>query len=97
MMAYKCTDDMLYYSGWIGNSILRIEEDSDSGNIEYAIVDGDKLIEYFGYTIDWYSSNAGCFGLFSFDRGNKIVGLDVHRELKSLLKNCISIEFHGEW
>jgi hypothetical protein len=87
MLEYKYTNDMMYYSGWLGDSIPNIDDDSeDNCTVQYAIVDGDNLIGYFTYMMDWYTSCASCFGLFSFDRGNKIIGLDVRREMKKIIK-----------
>lgn len=85
MAEYKYSDDMLYYSGWIGFSLPDISENSNGSNYQFAIVDGDKLIGYFTYQIDWYVSNASCFGLFSFDRNNKIIGIDIYKEIKKII------------
>jgi hypothetical protein len=35
--------------------------------------------------IDWYSSQAYGFGLFTFKRNNYVVGLDVRRELSKII------------
>ena len=87
ILEYKYTNDMMYYFGWLGDSIPNIDDDSeDNCTVQYAIVDGDNLIGYFTYMMDWYTSCASCFGLFSFDRGNKIIGLDVLRELKKIIQ-----------
>ena len=82
---YAFTDDMIYYIGHLGSSVPTIEEECDGGLYQYAIVDNNKLIGYFGYRIDWYSSCARNFGLFSFDRNNRIVGIDIFRELKKII------------
>ena len=82
---YSC--DMMKYSGYLGSSIPNIDNDTDGGCYQYAIVDNGKLIGYFTYSIDWYSSCTHCFGLFSFDRNNKTIGLDVYRELKKIIKD----------
>lgn len=85
-MEYAYTDDMINYTGCLESQVPNIE-DSDSSHYHYAIIDNSKLIGYFTYCIDWYSSCARCFGLFSFDRNNKIIGLDVYRELKKVIKD----------
>ena len=87
LLKYSYTEDMTLYSGWLGNSIPNIQEDEDCGCIRYAIVDDHKLIGYFTYQVDWYASCARCFGLFAFDRNNKIIGIDVYRELKKIINN----------
>lgn len=87
MKKYIYTEDMTYYTGWLGFSQPTINTDGDGRCYQYAIVDGDKLIGYFSYLIDWYTSCANSFGLFSFDRGNRIIGFDVYRELKKLIND----------
>lgn len=78
------TDSMIYYNGCLESNVPNIEEGYD---YQYAIVDNDKLIGYFSYRIDWYSSSVNCFGLFSFDKNNKVIGLDVYRELKKIIND----------
>jgi hypothetical protein len=87
MQKYNYTEDMMYYSGYLGNSLPLIEENNDGSLYQYAIVDNDKLIGYFAYTVDWYSSSAYNFGLFSFDRNNTVIGLNVYRELKKIIND----------
>ncbi len=84
-LEYNYSDDMLFYTGWIGSSLPSIEADCDGSRFQYAIVDNEKLIGYFDYQVNWYSSCANCFGLFSFERNNKIIGFDVYREIKKLI------------
>ena len=81
------TDDMINYTGCLENQIPSIENDDGDGCYQYAIVDNGKLIGYFTYYINWYSSCAHCFGLFSFDRKNKIIGFDVYRELRKIIND----------
>ena len=84
-MEYNYDDDMILYNGYLGYSLPKIAE-SDNGELyQYAIIDDDKLIGYFTYQIDWYVSCVRCFGLFSFDRNNKIIGLDVFREIRKII------------
>lgn len=79
------TDDMLYETGGMCSWFPDIpEQTNDGGDIQYAIMDGDKLIGWLGYYIDFYSSCANRFGLFSFDRGNPVIGIDVYKEFKKL-------------
>lgn len=84
---YNYTDDMIYYTGYLGNSLANIADSDDGNSYQYAIVDDNRVIGYFTYCVDWYVSCARCFGLFSFDRNNRIIGLDVHRELKKLIND----------
>lgn len=84
-MEYNYSEDMIYYTGYLGNALPQINETNDGDCYQYAIVDEDILIGYFTYMINWYSSCAHSFGLFSFDRNNKIIGIDVFRELKKII------------
>lgn len=87
LLKYSYTDDMILYTGYLGNELPKIEE--NSGNVyQYAIIGkDDKLIGYFAYSIDWYSSCAYNFGLFSFDKNNIIIGLDIYRALKKIVND----------
>lgn len=84
---YAYSDDLIYYTGYLGNEMPIINENNDGYNFQYAIVKDGKLIGYFTYCIDWYTSCASRFGLFSFDRGNSTIGLDVYREMKKLIND----------
>ena len=86
-LQYAYSDDMINYTGYLGFSAPTIEENNDGSRYQYAIVDNGKLIGYFEYQINWYSSCANCFGLFSFDRSNSIIGRDVYRELKKIIND----------
>ena len=91
MQEYFYTDDMLFTTGCLSNWTPNITDDPDEGC--YVIVDKDKLIGYFGYRIDYYCSKAYNFGLFSFDRGNPVIGIDVFNEMKDLLNRLHKIEW----
>ena len=84
---YTYSNDMIYYTGYLGNEIPTISENNDGYTFQYAIVKNSKLIGYFTYCIDWYTSCASRFGLFSFDRGNKVIGLDIYREMKKIISD----------
>ena len=81
------TEDMLYYTGCLEFSLQTINDNDDGNCYQYAIVDNGKLIGYLTYQIDWYASCARCFGLFSFDRNNKTIGLDVYREIRKIIND----------
>jgi hypothetical protein len=80
------TKDYFFYSGYpyCGD----IPEISTEDNIfNYAIVDGDDLlIGYLSYQIDLLSDTVDNFGLFSFDRGNPIIGIDLANKLEELIE-----------
>lgn len=88
MKLYSYSDEMMLYSGYLGSSIPCISENADGSMYHYAIIDeknNNKLIGFFTYNIDWYVSSVNCFGLFSFDKNNRIIGLDVRRELNKII------------
>ena len=88
MLEYNYTEDMMYYTGYLGNSLLSIEENNDGSLYQYAIVTREgRLIGYFAYTVDWYSSCVYNFGLISFDKNNRQIGIDIYKELKKLIND----------
>lgn len=94
----KCyyTTDMLYETGDIENWVPQIAECPESWQFQYAIIDNNKkLIGYLGYAVDWYVSKAYNFGLFSFDRGNILVGKDVFNKLEELVKTFHRVEWRA--
>ena len=95
LMENNYTEDMMYYSGYLGNALPSIEEDTNGKLYQYAIVDDGKLIGYFTYQIDWYSSCVYGCGLFSFDRGNILVGKDVFDKLEELIKTLHRVEWRA--
>lgn len=91
---YLYTTDMMYVTGCLENWIPNILECPDEGRFQYAIVDeNEKLVGYLGYSIDYYASRAYNFGLFSFDKGNVLVGKDLFNKLEEL----ITIFHRVEW
>ena len=85
---YYYSDDMMYETGSLNNWLPNIQEETETGRFQYAIVDSkENLIGYLDYHIDWYNSCASRFGVISFDRGNPIVGRDLFNELNKLINN----------
>ena len=79
-------DEMLFYSGWNGFTLPEISDEFDGYNYRYAILDGDNVIGYFCYHYDTHSRCLSNFGLYSFDKGNPIIGKDVLREIRRIIK-----------
>ena len=79
-------DEMTFYSGWNGYTIPEISNEFDGCDYRFAILDGDKVIGYFCYTYDMHSKCLSNFGLYSFDRGNPIIGKDILYEIKRIIK-----------
>ena len=56
---YYYTDDMMYETGGLSNWLPNIQEETENGRFQYAIVNSEeKLIGYLDYNIDWYTSCA---------------------------------------
>lgn len=93
---YYYATDMMYETGCLESWCPDIPDDSDADNFFYAIVNNEnKLIGFITYKIDWYVSKAYNFGLFSFDRGNPIVGRDVFNKLEELVHKMHRVEWRA--
>ena len=96
MQMYFYTDDMMFETGCIDNWTPTIFDCPEGSQFQYAIVDSsEKLIGYLAYTVDWYVSKAYNFGLFSFDRGNPLVGRDVFNKLEELVNAFHRVEWRA--
>ena len=96
MQKYFYTDDMMFETGCMDNWTPNITECPEGSQFQYAIVDSNKkLIGYLGYAVDWYTSKAYNFGLFSFDRGNPLVGKDVFNKLEELVSTLHRVEWRA--
>ena len=58
MSKYIYNEDMLLYNGSIEFYTPNFENEGDGTLYQYAIVDEDKVIGYFTYHVDWYTSCA---------------------------------------
>lgn len=85
------SDEYFFYTGYDVTSLPEIA--AKENYYQYAIVDNDVVIGYFAYYIDRISDTVCNFGLYSFDKGNFIIGLDVGKKLKELIKNHHRIEW----
>lgn len=85
MSNYIYDQDMFLYTGSLGFCTPNFENNDDGTLYQYAIVDNEKVIGYFTYHVDWYAYCVNNFGLFSFDKGNKIIGTDIYREINKLI------------
>ena len=96
MQKYFYTDDMMFETGCMDNWIPNIIECPEGSQFQYAIVDSnEKLIGCLLYSVDWYASKAYNFGLFSFDRGNILVGKDVFNKLEELVSTLHRVEWRA--
>lgn len=93
---YYYTTDMLYETGCMCNWSPDIAECPDADQFQFAIVDkNENLIGYLEYSIDWYASKVCNFGLFSFVRGNILVGKDVFDKLEELTSTFHRVEWRA--
>lgn len=95
MQEYFYTDDMMYVTGCLDNWAPEISDRPDEGCMQYAIINNNKLIGYLSYRIDYYSSRVYNFGLFSFDRGNPLIGKEVNDELVKLIHRYHRVEWRA--
>ena len=85
------TTDYFYYCGYCcGSSLPKIEENDDL--YQFAIVDSDdNVIGFLTYRISDYSDTVQSFGLFSFDKGNPLLGRDVFLNSVSVITVIFTI------
>ena len=95
MQKYFYTDDMMFETGCLNNWCPDIVEEPNETMMQYAIVSGETLIGYLEYSIDWYVSKAYNFRLFSFDRGNPLIGKDLYSELERLVNKFHRVEWRA--
>ena len=87
------TEDYFYYNGYdCGSCLPTIEPREDV--YTYACVDkSDNVIGYLTYRIYSLTDTVCDFGLYSFDKGNPILGVDVLRKLKELISKYHKVEW----
>ena len=68
------------------NGLKKYIYKDDGCDYRFAIIDENKVIGYFCYTYDMHSKCLRNFGLYSFDRGNPIIGKDILYEIKRIIK-----------
>lgn len=86
------TQDFFYYTGYDGATYIP-EIKRDDFVFQYAIVDKDKLVGYFSYSLNTISDTINNFGLYSFDRGNPVIGRDIIRKMKELVNSHHRVEW----
>lgn len=89
------TKNFFYYSGRAGDVTppeIRLKENL----YQYAILNNKeklKLIGYFSYYIDRELDCVYNFGLYSFDKGNYLIGKNVFEEMEDLTTKFHRIEW----
>lgn len=86
------TDNYFLYMGYLHGHQLPNITDEDC-TYQWAIINSnDEVIGYLSYRI--YGDSVINFGLYSFDRGNPIVGKELFNKMEELAKNYHRIEWH---
>lgn len=87
------SDDYFYYMGYAHGHVFPEVEPRD--NIyQWAIVNKtDEVIGWLAYRIDQETDSVYNFGLYSFDKGNALVGKDVFEKIEELIANYRRVEW----
>lgn len=87
------TDDFFWYTGYGGcNELPKLEPRDD--DYKYAIVDSkDNVIGYLAYRIEFTTDTVLNFGLYSFDKGNPLIGKDLFEKMEELVREHRRIEW----
>lgn len=86
------SEEYYFYVGYPHSH--RLPEITDADNCyRWAIVDANKVIGYLSYYIDLATNCASGFGLYSFDKGNPVIGVDLFNELERLLTFVHRVEW----
>lgn len=87
------TNDMFFVNSNLDQWIPDIAENMNEGWFQYAIVDGEKVIGYLGYYVNYYTSNVYNFRLISFEKGNPLIGKDLFEKMEELVSRFHRIEW----
>lgn len=92
-------EDNLYQWAIIGkitevrNTIVPDAENNGYKYIFHKYHYGQKLIGYFSYRIDPATDNVYNFGLYSFNKGNALIGHDVFKKMEELINTHHRVEW----
>ena len=93
---YFYSDEMMYYNGDTDSYLLHVKDSGENGRYQWAVVDSkDKLIGFIDYTVDRYSSHAYNFGIFSFDKGNPLMGKELYELFEKLVSTLHRVGFRA--
>lgn len=90
---YLYTDEYFFYSGYgTCNELPKIIP--QDGHYQWAIVNNqEQVIGYFAYTIQGETDTVLNFGLYSFDKGNPLIGKDTFQKVEELIQEHRRIEW----
>ena len=86
-------DEYFFYSGYSHSHGLPKIELLDNIYQWVIVNNDDKVIGYFAYQISPETDTAMNFGLYSFDRGNPLIGYDVYHKMVELISKHRRIEW----
>lgn len=91
---YMYEDEYFFYSA-CRDGVLIPEIKSKDCLYQFAIVNKyDKICGYIKYSVDVWNDAVYGFGLYSFDKGNVLIGKDTFELLKTLVKTYRRIEWN---
>lgn len=85
------TEDYLLYIGY-PNCFMLPKIEARDNVYQWAILDNGKVIGYFAYCVDLVIDCVNSFGVYSFDRGNSIIGFDVFKKMEELVSRHHRVE-----
>jgi hypothetical protein len=86
------SDEYYYYTGYAHSNTLP-DITTEDNVYRYAIVDNGEVVGWFSYNIQPDTDTVFSFGLYSFDNGNPVIGIDVLRKMEEL----VSLHRRVEW
>ena len=90
---YLYTEDYFLYNGYDCGSVLPNIEPKEN-LYQFAFVDKhNKPIGFLTYRINSLTDTVCDFGLFSFERGNSIIGIDLFKKLNELIAKHHKVEW----
>lgn len=78
---------------WAIVSPERVTDIDEYGNITEPVEIPEKVIGWFAYRVQPETDTVLSFGLYSFDRGNPLIGYDIYPKMQELVKNHRRIEW----
>lgn len=86
------TSDYFYYVGY--PHYFDLPKIKPMENVyQWAIVDKGRVIGYLAYEVDGLVDCASKFGLYSFDRGNPLIGYDLFKKMEELVARHHRVEW----
>ena len=87
------TEDYFYYSGYECGTTLPTFKEDDNYYCFASVDPSGRLIGFFSYRVNFVVDCVQQFGLFSFEKGNPILGRDVVRKMEELVSSHHRLEW----